>query len=49
MDGIIDHNDVLFFSYQLIDKYPFIVKVIKELSFLIFLIDEFQDTSPIPI
>lgn len=44
--GIIDHNDVLFFSYQLIEKYPFILEVLRA-KFPYFFIDEFQDTNPI--
>lgn len=45
-EGIIDHNDVLFFSYELIKKYPFILKVLQA-KFPYFLVDEFQDTHPI--
>ncbi len=47
-DGIIDHDDVLFFSYQLIKKYPFIVKVLQA-KFPYFFVDEFQDTNPIQV
>lgn len=45
-EGKIDHNDVLFFSVILIDKYPFILKVLRAKFPYIFL-DEYQDTSPI--
>jgi DNA helicase II / ATP-dependent DNA helicase PcrA len=45
-DGTLSHDDVLFFSYQLIMKQPFILDVLRA-RFPYFLIDEFQDTSPI--
>lgn len=45
-EGIIDHNDVLFLSYQLIIKHPFILEVLRA-KFPYFLLDEFQDTNPI--
>jgi len=44
--GILFHDDVLFFSYQLIQKYPFILKILRA-KFPYFFIDEFQDTNPI--
>jgi DNA helicase II / ATP-dependent DNA helicase PcrA len=44
--GIVHHSDVLFFSYQLIKKFPFILKVLQA-KFPYFFIDEFQDTDPI--
>ncbi|SDH43190.1 UvrD-helicase domain-containing protein [Desulfosporosinus hippei] len=47
-DGIIDHEDVLFFSYQLISKYPFILTVLQA-KFPYFFVDEFQDTNPIQV
>lgn len=47
-DGIIDHDDVLFFSYQLIKKYPFILMVLRA-KFPYFFVDEFQDTNPIQV
>ena len=43
--GRIDHNDVLFFSIILINKYPFILETIRAKFPYIFL-DEYQDTSP---
>ncbi|OAB35663.1 DNA helicase UvrD [Paenibacillus macquariensis subsp. defensor] len=46
--GIVDHSDVLFFSYQLIKKHPFILKVLRA-KFPYLYIDEFQDTSPIQV
>ena len=42
--GKIDHNDVLFFSVILINKYPFILEVLRAKFPYIFL-DEYQDTS----
>lgn len=45
-DGKIDHDDVLYFSYELITRYPFILKVLRA-KFPYFFIDEFQDTNPI--
>ncbi|WBO93094.1 ATP-dependent helicase (plasmid) [Bacillus tropicus] len=45
-EGKIDHDDVLYFSYELIKRYPFILKVLSA-KFPYFFIDEFQDTNPI--
>lgn len=45
-NGKIDHDDVLFFSYILVTKYPFILKVLRA-KFPYFFLDEFQDTNPI--
>lgn len=42
--GIIDHDDVLFFSYVLIRDYPFILTILCA-KYPYFFIDEFQDTS----
>lgn len=44
--GIIDHNDVLYFSHQIIDQNPGLIKFISSKYRYIFL-DEFQDTNPI--
>ena len=44
--GKIDHDDVLFFSYLLITKQPFILKVLRA-KFPYFFLDEVQDTNPI--
>ena len=46
--GVVHHDDVLFFSYQLIDKYPFILNVLRA-KFPYFFVDEFQDTNPIQV
>ncbi|MCY7716963.1 UvrD-helicase domain-containing protein [Bacillus altitudinis] len=44
--GKIDHDDVLFFSYILITRHPFILKVLRA-KFPYFFLDEVQDTNPI--
>ncbi|WIL38183.1 ATP-dependent helicase [Kurthia sp. YJT4] len=44
--GKIDHDDVLFFSYLLITRYPFILNVLRA-KFPYFFLDEVQDTNPI--
>ena len=44
--GVLHHEDVLFFGYQLIEKFPFILKVLRA-KFPYFFVDEFQDTNPI--
>ena len=46
--GILHHDDVLYFSFELIKKHPFLLTVIRA-KFPYFLVDEFQDTSPIQI
>lgn len=42
------HEDVLFFSYQLIHKFPFIADVLQA-KFPYIFIDEFQDSNPIQV
>ena len=44
--GIVSHEDVLFFSGILIQKYPFILTVLRAKYPYVF-VDEFQDTNPI--
>ena len=44
--GKIDHDDVLFFSHELLTKYPFILNVLRA-KFPYFFLDEAQDTNPI--
>ncbi|KFF16524.1 UvrD-helicase domain-containing protein [Flavobacterium hydatis] len=46
--GIMHHDDVLFFSYQIIKKHPFILEVLRA-NFPYIFIDEFQDSSPIQV
>lgn len=45
-EGKLDHDDVLYFSYELITRYPFTLNVLRA-KFPYFFIDEFQDTNPI--
>ena len=47
-EGILDHEDILFFSYQLLKRYPFILKILNA-KYPYFFIDEFQDTNPIQV
>lgn len=44
--GRLTHDDVLFFSYDLIVKYPFILDILRA-KFPYIFIDEYQDTSPV--
>jgi DNA helicase-2/ATP-dependent DNA helicase PcrA len=46
--GIIHHDDVLFFSYQILKQQPFVAKVLLA-KFPYLVIDEFQDCNPIQI
>lgn len=46
--GVLHHDDVLFFSYQLLIKFPFIQSVLRA-KFPYFFIDEFQDSNPIQV
>lgn len=45
-EGTLSHDDVLFFSYQIVTKHPFVLEILRA-KFPYFLIDEFQDTNPI--
>jgi len=45
-EGIIHHEDVLYFSYKILEKFPIILDHISAKYPYMFL-DEFQDTSPI--
>lgn len=47
-EGKIHHDDVLFFSHQIIKKYPFVLEVLRA-KFPYFFIDEFQDCNPIQV
>jgi DNA helicase-2/ATP-dependent DNA helicase PcrA len=44
--GYMHYDDVIYFSYKLIQKYPFICKTLS-IQFPYIFIDEFQDTNPI--
>lgn len=46
--GYIHHEDVLFFSYQIIEKFPFVLDVLNS-KFPYIFIDEFQDSNPIQV
>lgn len=47
-NGQLSHDDVLFFSFQIIHKYPFVAKVLAS-KFPYVFIDEFQDSNPIQV
>lgn len=44
--GILHHDDVLYFSWLLLEKYPSLLDVLRA-KFPYIFIDEFQDTNPI--
>lgn len=44
--GYMHYDDVLYFSYKLIQKFPFICKTLS-IQFPYIFVDEFQDTNPI--
>ena len=44
--GYMHYDDVLYFSYKLIQKYPFICHILS-IQFPYVFVDEFQDTNPI--
>lgn len=46
--GLLHHDDVLFFSYQIVKKFPFVV-IILNAKFPYIFIDEFQDSNPIQV
>ena len=46
--GVVHHDDVLFFSYQIIKKYPFVLEVLRA-KFPYYFVDEFQDSNPIQV
>jgi DNA helicase-2/ATP-dependent DNA helicase PcrA len=46
--GIIHHDDVLFFSHQILKQQPFVAKVLLA-KFPYLVIDEFQDCNPIQV
>lgn len=46
--GVLHHDDVLYFSYQLIQKFPFLLDVLRA-KFPYFYIDEFQDIHPVQL
>lgn len=46
--GVVHHDDVLFFSYQILIKFPFILNVLRA-KFPYYFVDEFQDSNPIQV
>lgn len=46
--GLVHHDDVLFFSFQIIYKFPFVVNILNA-KFPYIFIDEFQDSNPIQV
>lgn len=46
--GVIHHDDVLFFSYQIVKKFPYVLEVLRA-KFPYIFIDEFQDSNPIQV
>lgn len=47
-NGVISHDDLLFFSYKLLEKYPFIIRILNS-KYPYFFIDEIQDTNLIQL
>lgn len=47
-DGKLSHDDVLFLSFQIINKFPFVVNILN-VKFPYIFIDEFQDSNPIQV
>lgn len=46
--SVLHHDDVLFFSFQIIKDHPFVLDVLRA-KFPYFFIDEFQDSNPIQV
>lgn len=46
--SVLHHDDVLFFSFQIIKSYPFVLDILRA-KFPYFFIDEFQDSNPIQV
>lgn len=46
--GILHHDDVLFFSHEIIKYFPFVLDVLRA-KFPYFFVDEFQDSNPIQV
>ena len=45
-EGVIDHEDVLYFAYRILEEFP-LVQEFLSLRFPYLFVDEFQDTNPI--
>lgn len=46
--GTLHHDDILFFSYKIIQYFPFVLNVLRA-KFPYLFIDEFQDSNPIQV
>lgn len=46
--GILHHDDILFLSFQILQRFPFVIQVLRS-KFPYFFIDEFQDSNPIQV
>lgn len=46
--GVVHHDDVLFFSYQIVQRFPFVLDILRA-KFPYFFVDEFQDCNPIQV
>lgn len=47
-EGWLHHDDVLFFSWELLRRFPFLATVLRA-KFPYYFVDEFQDTHPIQV
>lgn len=47
-NGKVSHDDVIFFSFQIIKKFPFVLNILNA-KFPYIFIDEFQDSNPIQV
>lgn len=47
-EGWLHHDDVLFFSWELLSRYSFLATVLRA-KFPYYFVDEFQDTNPIQV
>lgn len=46
--GIMTYDDILYFTYKIILKYPFVLEILRA-TYPYFFIDEFQDSTPLQI
>jgi DNA helicase-2/ATP-dependent DNA helicase PcrA len=46
--GLVHHDDVLYFSFQIVNKHPFVLNILNA-KFPYIFIDEFQDSNPIQV
>lgn len=44
--GRLTHDEILYFGYKLVEKYPLIAYILR-INFPFIMVDEFQDTSPL--